>query len=158
MKKVLFLMLLFIGAISGKAQTLADLKGNFMGLCDEGIECYMVLDPTEPSIEAKGCLTYDSKTHSFVKVSSKPIAIKCYGKFVMRICSTNIVYNILAVEDADEFFPPNITIAYEDDTNPDEVLHISIFSEDGGKTFQMGLISDPEDPIFEKAIIKRYVP
>lgn len=156
MKKVLVLFLLFVGLMFGKgnAQTLAEMKGSFSGECD-GLYCYLILDPTASSIETKGCLVSDSKTHEFVKVSSKPINIKCNGKFVLRQSGTDMVYNVLAVHESDEIDPAGMVIAFEDDTNTDNLIYINIRSKDGGKSLQLFYMNDDDNPLFETATLER---
>lgn len=156
MKKIFFLLILFIGAISCNcdAQTLAEMKGTFSGECD-GLYCYLILDPTASSIETKGCLVSDSKTHEFVKVSSKPINIKCNGKFVLRQSGTDMIYNVLAVHESDEIDPAGMVIAFEDDTNTDNLIYINISSKDGGKSLQLFYMNDDDNPLFETATLER---
>lgn len=157
MKKVLFLLLLFISAISSNclAQTLAEMKGTFQGDFD-GLQGYLVLDPTAPTVESKGCLKLKNNTNEIIKVANSPIPLKCYGKLVLRQSGVDMIYNVIAVRPADEIDPASMVIVFEDDTNPDELKFINMFTEDGGKTLQLNYMNDEDNPLFESVTVERY--
>ena len=66
-----------------------------------------------------------------------------------------MVYNVLAVHESDEIDPAVMVIAFEDDTNTDNLIYINIRSKDGGKSLQLFYMNDDDNPLFETATLER---
>ena len=145
-------MLLLIGAISGKAQSLAQLKGNYEGVYDNRY-CSLSLDPTENSIQSSGYLSCDDNSFD-IKATTEMKDIKCKGTLELYF-GGYMTFNVLHVSEGDEIDPTQMIIAGMYYNSPDDLICVRLDSTDGGKTLTLTCMDDEDDPLFGVIKLKR---